>query len=94
MRDMHGTHLAGKHVYLKTYRKIIERYTWKGIKDDVLRYVRECVTCHHNKAYQIHPVGLLHPFPIPKKEWKSISMDFIICFPKVHGRYCIYVVVN
>ena len=30
----------GKHQgYLKTYRKIRERFSWKGLKNDVLRYV-------------------------------------------------------
>jgi hypothetical protein len=43
----------------KTYRQIRERFSWKGLKDDVLRHIRECATCHQNKSEQTHPVGLL-----------------------------------
>jgi hypothetical protein len=94
MRAMHDTPLAGHQGYFKTYRKIRERFTWKGLKDDVLRHVRECVTCQQNKSEQTHPAGLLQPLPIPEQKWESISMDFITGFPKVQGRDCIYVVVD
>ena len=45
MEAMHNTPLAGHLGYFKTYRKIRERFTWKGLKDDVLKNVREGVTC-------------------------------------------------
>jgi hypothetical protein len=45
MRAMHDSPLVGHHGYFKTYRQIREWFTWKGLKDDVLRHVRECVTC-------------------------------------------------
>ena len=41
-----------------------------------------------------HPNGLLHPLPIPKQEWESVSMDFITGLPKVQGKDNIYVVVD
>jgi hypothetical protein len=76
MEAMHDAPLAGHLGYFKTYRKIRERFTWKGLKDDVLKHVRECVTCQQNKSEQTHPAGLLQPFPIPEQKWESISMDF------------------
>jgi hypothetical protein len=45
MRAMHDAPLEGHLGYFKTYRKIRERFTWKGLKDDVLGHVRECMTC-------------------------------------------------
>jgi hypothetical protein len=50
MRAMHDTPLAGHPRYFKTYRKIKESFTWKGLKDDVLRHVRECMTSQQNKS--------------------------------------------
>jgi hypothetical protein len=44
-RASHDTPLAGHPGYFKTYRHVWERFSWKGLKDDVLRYVRECMTC-------------------------------------------------
>jgi len=59
---MHATHsspLEGHPGYLKTYRNIREIFTWKGLKTDVLRFVRECSVCQQNKAEQTHPARLL-----------------------------------
>jgi hypothetical protein len=50
MRAMHDTPLVGHFGYFKTYRKIKERFYWMGLKDDVLRHVRECMTCKKNKS--------------------------------------------
>lgn len=91
---MHDIPLAGHPGYFKTYRQIRERFTWKGLKNDVLRYVKECITCQQNKAEQAYPVGLLQPLPIPDQKWESISMDFITSLPKSQGKDCIFVVVD
>jgi hypothetical protein len=85
---------TGHQGFFKTYRQIRERFSWKGLKDDVLRHIRECVTCQQNKSEQIHPAGLLQPLPIPEQKWESISMDFITGLPRVQGRDCIFVVVD
>ena len=94
LQAAHDTPLAGHPGYFKTYRQIRERFSWKGLKEDVLRHVRECVTCQQNKIEQTHPAGLLQPLPIPSQKWENVSMDFITGLPKVQGRDCIYVVVD
>jgi hypothetical protein len=94
LRAVHDAPLAGHPGYLKTYRQVRERFSWKGLKEDVLRYVRECMTCQQNKSELTHPAGLLQPLPIPEQKWESISMDFITGLSKVQGRDCIYVVVD
>jgi hypothetical protein len=94
MQASHDSPLAGHQGFLKTYRQIRERFSWKGLKDDVLKHVRECTTCQQNKAEHTHPAGLLQPLPIPEQKWESISMDFITGLSKVQGRDCIYVVVD
>ena len=71
-----------------------EIFLWKGLQDDAIKYANEFPTCHKNKVDHTHPVGLLHPFPIPKQKWERISMDFITSFPKVFGKDCIFVVVD
>eukprot|EP00253_Pinus_taeda_P032187 PITA_32187 len=71
-----------------------ERFTWKGLKGDVLRYVQECEACQSNKRELTHPVELLQPLHILEGKWESISMDFITGLLMVQGRDCIYVVVD
>ena len=94
LQSCHDTPLVGHQGYFKTYRQIRERFSWKGLKDDVLKHVKECVTCQQNKSEHTHPAGLLQPLPIPERKWESISMDFITGLPKVQGRDSIFVVVD
>jgi hypothetical protein len=42
---VHTSPLVGHLGYLKTYRQIRERFAWKGLKTDVLKFVRECHIC-------------------------------------------------
>jgi hypothetical protein len=66
LKASHYSPLAGHQGFFKTYRKIRERFSWKGLKDDVLRHVQECMTCQKNKFDQTHLTELLQPLPIPE----------------------------
>jgi hypothetical protein len=90
---VHDAPLAGHPGYLKTYRKVRERFSWKGLKEDVLWYVRKCMTFQQNNLELTHPTCLIQSLPILENKWEIISMDFITRFPKVEGRDCIYVLV-
>jgi hypothetical protein len=94
LKVCHDSPTTGHQGYFKTYRQIRERFSWKGLKDDVLKHIQECTTCQQNKFEQTHPAGLLQPLPIPEQKWESISMDFITGLPRVQGRDCIFVVVD
>jgi hypothetical protein len=94
LRAFHDSPLAGHQGFLKTYRKIRERFAWKGLKEYAMRYVRECTTCQQNKVEHTHLAVLLQPLPIPTQKWESISMDFITGFPRVQGKDGIFVVVD
>lgn len=71
-----------------------ERFTWKGLKGDVLRHVQDFEACQRNKGELIHPAELLQPHLILEGKWESISMDFIARLPTVQAKDCIYVVVD
>ena len=90
----HDSPLSRHQGFLKTYRQIRERFSWKGLKGEIMQHVRECSICQQNKIENTHPAGLLQPLPIPEQKWESISMDFITGLPKVQGRDCLYVVVD
>jgi hypothetical protein len=64
MRIIHDTPLAGHPGYFQTYQQIRERFSWKGLEDDMWRHVRECMTCQWNElehTYQ-QDYGSLHSF--------------------------------
>jgi hypothetical protein len=94
LATIHDSPLAGHHGFFKTYKQIRERFSWKGLKQDVMRYISECVTFRQNKSEHTLPTGLHQPLPILEQKWERISMDFITGLPKVQGKECIYVVVD
>jgi len=83
LREKHDAPLAGHQEYLKTYMQVRERFTWKGLKEDVLCHVRDSMNFQQNKLDFTHHVGMLHSLSILELKWDSISTDFIIGFPKV-----------
>jgi hypothetical protein len=42
MQAAHDSPLVGHQGFLKTYRKVRERLTWKNLKGDILKHVQEC----------------------------------------------------
>ena len=49
MVALHDAPLVGHPCFYNTYKLLKERFTWKGLKEDVLQHVRECVTYQENK---------------------------------------------
>ena len=94
METIHDAPSGGHPGFFKTYRQIRERFTWKGLKDDVLQHVRECLICQQNKSGHTFPAGLLQPLSIPEQKWEGVSMNFITGLPRVQGKDCIFVVVD
>jgi uracil DNA glycosylase len=45
LATVHDSPLAGHQGFFKPYRQIRERFSWKGLKQDVMRYINECVSC-------------------------------------------------
>eukprot|EP00253_Pinus_taeda_P029107 PITA_29107 len=90
----HDSPLASHQGFTKTYRAIRERFSWKGLKEDILQHIQECDICQRNKGEMSHLAGLLQPLPISEGKWESISVDFITGLPMVQGKDCIFVVVN
>jgi hypothetical protein len=89
--EVHDSPLAGHQGFFKTYRQVRERLSWKGLKQDVMRHISECVTCQQNKSEQTLPAGLLRPLPIPEQKWEWSSMYFITSLLKAQGKDDIFV---
>ena len=69
-------------------------YYWPKMRDDVEMYVKTCLVCQLDKTEQKKHADLLQPLPIQEKLWVSISLDFVMGFPKVNGMRSILVVVD
>ena len=61
---------------------------------DVEAYVKTCLICQQDKCDKKKAAGLLQPLPIPERPFESISMDFVVSFPKVDDMWLVLVVVD
>jgi hypothetical protein len=43
--------------------------------------------CQKVKVENRHPIGLLHPFPIPEWKWEVVTMDFITKLPRINKQH-------
>lgn len=69
-------------------------FVWKGLKQDVNNFVKQCIVCQQVKHERAHPAGLLQPLPIPEGPWQDISTDFIEGLSTSKGFNSILVVVD
>ena len=64
------------------------------MRQDVEKFVTECLICQQTKYSTKAPTGLLQPLPIPSLVWDEITMDFITGLPLSRGYSAILVVVD
>ena len=90
----HSSALGGHSGVAATYHRLKRHFAWKGMKNDVDNFIKQCNTCQQAKHSLQHPMGLLQPLPIPTGIWQDITMDFIEGLPKSEGYSVILVVVD
>jgi hypothetical protein len=44
LQACHDSPVAGHQGFIKTYKKLRERFTWEGMKEDVMCHIKECTT--------------------------------------------------
>jgi len=74
--------------------RISQQFFWKGLRNDVKKFVKSCMICQQAKNDHVHPSGLLQPLPIPQQILEDLSMDFIVGLPISKGFSVILVVVD
>ena len=90
----HDTKVAGHFGKHKTVDIVRRDFHWPDLDKWIAKYVRECDACQRNKNVRHREYGLLQPLEIPYAPWTSISMDFIVKLPSVHGYNQIWMVVD
>lgn len=90
----HSSPLGGHSGITGTYQKLKRHFSWRGMKQDVESFVKQCSVCQQAKHTLSHPMGLLQPLPIPQGLWQDLSMDFIEGLPQSKGYSVILVVVD
>ena len=48
--ELHTSPIGGHSGFLKTYHRVKNDFFWDGLKNDVQRFVEECLVCQQNKV--------------------------------------------
>ena len=81
LQEAHDSPVGG-HFGAQRMTALVQReFYWKGLAQDVKRYVRGCAACHYTKPPNEKPYGLLQPLEIPRRRWQRINVDFITKLP-------------
>jgi len=95
LQAYHDSPLGGHFAVEKTLEKLRRDFFWPEMERELKEYVRSCDQCQRTKPSNQQPAGLLHPLPIPSRNWESVSMDFLTGLPKTQrGKDAIFVVVD
>jgi hypothetical protein len=77
LHEVHDTPTGGHLGIEKTFIRLSRYFWWARIRYEVQEYVKSCHACQSNKASNQAPAGLLHPLPIPTRNWEQVSVDFV-----------------
>lgn len=94
LQQYHNSPTGGHSGEHRTYGCIAKEWFWKGMKKQIVEYVKKCEIFQRQTASSLSPAGLLQPLPIPSQVCEQISMDFVEGLPKSGGKDTILVVVD
>ena len=69
------------------YQDLKQHFWWRYMKNDIVDYVSQCLTCQKIKAVHKRPAGKLQPLDVLKWKWEHITMDFVVGLPKTREGY-------
>ena len=94
MRENHDVPLAG-HVGMRKTLELVDRpFHWRGLRGDVLQYVKTYPTCQMMKSDSRAKARLLRPLEIPSRKWAYVTTDLVIDLPDSDGYTAIVVFMN
>lgn len=94
MREFHCGEIGGHSGWLRTHKRLYRNFAWPNMKNQLKKFVAECIVCQQNHYEATFSPGLLQPNPIPAGAWQDISMDFVEGLPKADGKSVIMVIVD
>lgn len=90
----HASAIGGHSGVTATYQRVKKLFAWRGLKQAVEDFVRQCSVCQHAKHEHLKTPGLLQPLPVPTEPWRDLTMNFVEGLPASEGYEVIMVVVD
>ena len=81
IREKHCGGLGGHFRIDKTLDIVKRSYSWPKLGNDVKKLIETCTIFQQARGVSTNQ-GLYQPLPIPTRLWESISIDFVMGFPR------------
>lgn len=81
LKEVHDSPLAGHYGVERTLHKLIPRYYWSGMRQQVAEYVARCIDCQRYKITNLKPQGLVQT-PVQAQRFEVISIDLFGPLPE------------
>ncbi|KAH9460141.1 hypothetical protein Pst134EB_033351 [Puccinia striiformis f. sp. tritici] len=94
MKMYHDAPTVGHPGAARTLSTLTRTFSWPGVRNFVLNYVKSCDSCQRVKARRQAKDGKLMPLVSGPKPWSTIGMDMITKLPLSGGFDSILVVID
>ena len=92
LQEYHDAPTSGHYGAERTYRRIAQRYYWKGMRAYITNYTKNCAECQRYKATNQKPAGLLMTSSMNQR-FETISFDLFGPLPTTRdGNNWIFIV--
>lgn len=88
----HTIHLAGHLGRDKTAWRILQRFYWPTLYNDVAKYCRQCPECQKAVKQRVHQAPLI-PLPMIEEPFARIAMNIMGPLPHSRAGHCYLLVV-
>ena len=86
--SLHSESTGGHSGMNKTRQKLVRHYYWKGMTDDIKKYVHTCDCCQCKKTIQLQKTQIsMHSIPIPQKIFGQIGIDLVTMVESQEYKY-------
>uniref|UniRef100_A0ABD2W5T5 RNA-directed DNA polymerase n=1 Tax=Trichogramma kaykai TaxID=54128 RepID=A0ABD2W5T5_9HYME len=85
IKEFHSSSFGGHRGMGKTYRRIRERFYWKGIIQDVEDYVRSCKVCQEQKLVRVKSKEKMIITDTPAEPFVKVAIDTVGPLPISHS---------
>lgn len=81
LKSFHDSPTAGHQGMERTLKRINTNFFWKGMRKDVIKYVKTCIECQRYKPTNLKPAGLLQSTP-NNQRFEVLAIDLFGPLPK------------
>ena len=87
LRRYHGLPITGHTGRKKTYEALTARFYWPGMKRDLIRWIKSCLTCCRRKTPRALNSGKPGTTCNSQKPWDTIAIDIVSACKTSKGGY-------